>query len=207
MIILFRRGDGTVVIFIEMKSIRGRISPAQKQMRADVLPTGVIYYMARSAEAALTAVWREGAPFRKAWTQIAVEPWAGPFPDPTLRLPLHPLVTAERREEKQRYRLRKAAREAAPLAAAAAAVAGPAEMTRIAAVGGIAVPPRNISPIPPPAAAVNTATKKPQSTVRHLNPGRDRYRERNRDRHRPGYMAAYMRRRRAAASQAGDLSV
>jgi hypothetical protein len=111
MLILFRRGGGTIVIFIEMKSIRGRVSRAQKQMRADVLPTGVRWYMARSAVAALTALWREGVPFRKAWTPPALEPWAGPFPDPTLRLPLHPLVTAERREEKRRYRLRRQARE------------------------------------------------------------------------------------------------
>jgi hypothetical protein len=69
-----------------------------------------------------------------------------------------------------------------------------------------AVPPKMARvAIPPPAAAVNTVAvaaakpKKPRSAGQH--------RERNRDRHRPGYMAAYMRCRRAAASQARDLSV
>ena len=119
--VLLRRANGTRVIFIELKSVRGRMSPAQKQLRDDVLPTGARYYMARTAVAALAALKRERVSFSKTWMPPALEEWAGPFDfdDPTRRLPQHPLVAAERREEKRRYRLRKEAREreAAKLAA------------------------------------------------------------------------------------------
>ena len=87
--VLLRRAGGTCVIFVEMKSIRGRMSPAQKQVRPELLPTGAKYYMARTAVAALAALKREGVPFRKPWTPPEIEDWAGPFDflDPTRRLP------------------------------------------------------------------------------------------------------------------------
>jgi hypothetical protein len=112
-LVLLRHANGTRVIFIELKSVRGRMSPAQKQLRDDVLPTGARYYMARTAAAALAALKRERVPFSKTWTPPALEEWAGPFDfdDPTRRLPQHPVVAAERREEKRRYRLRKEIRE------------------------------------------------------------------------------------------------
>jgi hypothetical protein len=118
LVLASRQGGGTRVIFIEMKSIRGRISPAQKQMRADVVLTGAVWLMARTARAAMTGLFLEGVHFRKAWTLPALEEWEGPFREIS-RLPVHPLVAAERREEKRRYRLRKEMREreAAQLAA------------------------------------------------------------------------------------------
>jgi hypothetical protein len=120
-LVLARWGGSTRVIFIEMKSIRGRISRAQKQMRVDVVPTGAVWLMARTARAALTGLLLEleGAHFRKTWTPPALEDWEGPFREIS-RLPVHPLVAAERREAKRRYRLRKEIREreAAQLAAA-----------------------------------------------------------------------------------------
>jgi hypothetical protein len=108
--LLVRHADGTRVIFIELKSCRGRVTPVQKQVRAELMPTGARWYMARTAQAALAAISREGAPFRKAWTPAQLEPWQGPFENLT-RLPQCSVVTAERREEKRRYRLRKEIRE------------------------------------------------------------------------------------------------
>src|SRR6516165_4830102 len=53
--LLHRHADSTRVIFIELKSCRGRVTPVQKQVRAEMLPTGARWYMARTANAALTA--------------------------------------------------------------------------------------------------------------------------------------------------------
>jgi hypothetical protein len=57
--------------------------------------------------------------FRRKWEPPHLQPWEGPFADPTQRLPQHPKVAAERQEAKRRYRLRQAMRgaEAAKLAA------------------------------------------------------------------------------------------
>jgi hypothetical protein len=75
--------------------------------------------MARTARAALMALHLTGVVFRCKYKPPKLKAWEGPFPDPTRRLPQHPVVAAERREEKQRYRLRKELREkeAAQLAA------------------------------------------------------------------------------------------
>ena len=118
--VLVHRAAGTLVIFLELKSHRGKVSKVQKQVRAELLPTGAVWWMARSARAAMTALHRSGVPFRRKWKPPRLEEWEGPFSDPTHRLPQHPLVTIEWREEKRRYRLRKRirAREAARLAAA-----------------------------------------------------------------------------------------
>jgi hypothetical protein len=115
-LVMHRGNSGTIVIFIELKSPRGRVSAVQQQVREEMLPAGVRWYMARSAQAGLTCLYREGVPFCKAWTPCALEPWEGPFSEPR-RLPAHPKVRAERREAKRRYRLRKEmrAREAAKL--------------------------------------------------------------------------------------------
>jgi hypothetical protein len=125
-LVLFRRAGGTLVIFIELKSRRGRVSPVQKQVRAEMLPTGAVWWMARSARAALMALHLTGVVFRCKYKPPKLKAWEGPFPDPTRRLPQHPVVAAERREEKQRYRLRKEIRErdAAQLAAGREAAAG-----------------------------------------------------------------------------------
>jgi len=42
-LVLFRHDTGTLVIFIELKSRRGRVSPVQKQVRAEMLPTGAVW--------------------------------------------------------------------------------------------------------------------------------------------------------------------
>jgi hypothetical protein len=47
--VLLRHAGGTLVIFIELKSHRGKVSRVQKQVRAEMLPTGAVWWMARSA--------------------------------------------------------------------------------------------------------------------------------------------------------------
>ena len=77
------------------------------------------WWLARSARAAMMALHLSGMVFRRKWQPPQLALWEGPFADPAQRLPQHPGVAAERREEKRRYRLRQAmrAREAATLAA------------------------------------------------------------------------------------------
>jgi hypothetical protein len=118
-LVLFRRDTGTVVIFIELKSRRGVASKVQKQIRVEMLPAGAVWWMARTARAAMMALHLSGVVFRRKWEPPQLLPWEGPFTDPTRRLPQHPNVAAERREAKRRYRLRWAmrARKAAKLAA------------------------------------------------------------------------------------------
>jgi hypothetical protein len=110
-------------IFLELKSRRGVASKVQKQIRTEMLPAGAVWWMARSARAAMMALHLSGVVFRRKWEAPQLQPWEGPFPDPTQRLPQHPGVAAERRDEKRRYRLRQAirAREEAKSAAARAA--------------------------------------------------------------------------------------
>jgi hypothetical protein len=72
-----------------------------------MLPAGVV----RSARAALMTLHLSGVVFRRKWEPPQLQPWEGPFSDPTQRLPQHPRVARERAEAKARYRLRRAMRE------------------------------------------------------------------------------------------------
>jgi hypothetical protein len=74
--------------------------------------------MARSAEAAMMALHSSGVPLGN-WDPPPLEPWEGPFGDPTQRLPRHPEVAVEQREGRRRYRLRRAMREREAALAAA----------------------------------------------------------------------------------------
>jgi hypothetical protein len=98
-------------IFLELKSRRGLASKAQKQLRLEMLPAGAVWWMARSARAAMMALHLSGVVFRRKWKPPPLKPWEGPFADPTQRLPQHPVVAAQKREEQRRYRLREAMRE------------------------------------------------------------------------------------------------
>jgi hypothetical protein len=113
--ILYRRKPSnrcrTYVVFIELKAPHGVASRSQKRTRLEMLPTGAKWLMARTARAAMTALHHEGVPFCQPWTPSELEPWEGPFFDPTRRLPQHPEVAAERREAARRYRLRREIRE------------------------------------------------------------------------------------------------
>jgi hypothetical protein len=119
-LVVYRHATGIIVIFIELKSRRGVASKAQKQLRLEILPAGAVWWMARSARAAMMALHLSGVVFRRKWEPPAQpQPWEGPFADPAQRLPQHPKVAAERQEAKRRYRLRQTMRagEAAKLAA------------------------------------------------------------------------------------------
>ena len=100
-------------IFIELKSRAGVASKAQKQVRLELLPAGAVWWMARSARAAMTALHLEGVVFRREWKKPPrLQPWEGPFADPTQRLPQAPDVAAQRRAANKRWRLRRANRDA-----------------------------------------------------------------------------------------------
>ena len=100
-------------IFIELKSRAGVASKTQKQARAAMLPAGAVWYMARSARAAMTALYRSGVAFRRQWVPPQLKPWEGPFDDPHQRLPQHPEIKLYRRAAQKRYRQRLRARKAA----------------------------------------------------------------------------------------------
>jgi hypothetical protein len=95
-----------IPIFVELKSRAGVASKAQKQIRAELLPAGATWWMARSARAALTALYLSGVVFRRKWKPPRLKPWEGPFADPTQRLPQAPDVAARRRAARQRWRER-----------------------------------------------------------------------------------------------------
>jgi hypothetical protein len=123
-IVLFRHVTVTIVIFIELKSRRGVASKAQKQIRLEMLPAGAVWWMARSARAALLALHRSGVVFRRPWKPPRLKPWEGPFTDPTQRLPQAPDVAARRRAARRASRERQRARESAKLATARGDTAG-----------------------------------------------------------------------------------
>jgi hypothetical protein len=87
-------------------------SGVQKQVRAELLAAGAEWWMARSANAAMTALYRSGVAFRRPWEPPPLESWEGPFANPNQRLPQEPGVAARRREEQRRYRDRRRARKA-----------------------------------------------------------------------------------------------
>jgi hypothetical protein len=93
-----------------------RLRKTQKQFRLEALAAGCTWSMARSANAAMTVLYRAGVTFRQPWKPPPLQPWEGPFADPHKRLPQHPEVATRRREEQRRYRERKRARKAAEIA-------------------------------------------------------------------------------------------
>jgi hypothetical protein len=99
-------------IFVELKSRRGVASKVQKQIRAEMLPSGASCWMARSARAAQMALHLSGVIFRRKWRPPRLKPWEGPFADPMRRLPQAPDVAARRRAARRRSRERQRARNA-----------------------------------------------------------------------------------------------
>jgi hypothetical protein len=93
-----------LVVFVELKSVSGIASKAQKQIRSELLSVGCRWWMARSARAALTALYRMGVPFRRPRRPPVLQPWEGPFTRDEARLPQHPKVACERREFNRRWR-------------------------------------------------------------------------------------------------------
>jgi hypothetical protein len=125
--VFHRRGDRTKIVFIELKSKRGTVSDAQKQVRVELLRVGCKYWLARSARGALAALVRSGVRFRHPWQPPQLAQWEGPFPDPTKKMPWAPSVLAqwkqEKREQRQRYLARMTARQNEGAAASAGTTA------------------------------------------------------------------------------------
>jgi hypothetical protein len=82
--------DGGRPIFVELKSRAGVATKSQKQVRVELLPAGATWWMARSARAAMMALHLSGVVFRRHWKPPGLQPWEGPFADPTQRLPQAP---------------------------------------------------------------------------------------------------------------------
>jgi len=101
-------------IFIELKSRGGLASKVQKQVRSELLPAGAGWFMARSANAAMMALYRSGVAFRRPWQPPPLEAWEGPFADPNRRLPQAPDVAERKRAYRRRYRERQRAARRAP---------------------------------------------------------------------------------------------
>ena len=119
---------GGRAIFLELKSRRGRPSPAQREAALEIQATGTAWYLARTPAAALTALHMEGVGLGRWRPPKRLRPWEGPFSDPNQRLPMNPQVAREQRAARRRWRARARARqrEAARLEAqSAAAISGP----------------------------------------------------------------------------------
>jgi len=119
MIISARRRYARVV-FVEIKSARGLASRVQKQVRDELVRAGAAWWMARSANAAMTAIRAEGVKFRRRWDPPRLAAWEGPWRDPHQRLPQEPRVAAQRRADQRRWNLRYRERKKAERMAAVA---------------------------------------------------------------------------------------
>ena len=82
------------------------------QVRSEMLPAGADWWLVRSARAALMALHLSGVVFRRKWKPPRLQPWEGPFADPTQRLPQAPGVAARRRAARRRWLSRQRARVA-----------------------------------------------------------------------------------------------
>jgi len=106
------------LIGLELKSLSGRVSRAQEEVRLQILRAGGMWVMVRTARAALVALHRLGVPFRRAWKPPALEPWEEPVSDPAQVTVWHPEVLRQWRDDKKQWRLRQQrVRKAAKLAA------------------------------------------------------------------------------------------
>ena len=113
-------------IGIEMKSPGGRCSPAQKAVRLEMIAAGCVWWESRSANGAMVALAESGVKFRKIvhadgtverWKKPRLADWEKPRRDPAEPRPLHPVVAAERRAARQRWRERQQGRETPPISA------------------------------------------------------------------------------------------
>ena len=116
--VFHRRGKHTKIIFVELKSRRGKVSDAQKQVREELLRINADWWLAFNAEAALKALRLSGIRFLRPWRMPRLAPWHGPFRDPTLPLPVAPEVVEERRDAQRRATARRRERREAARAAA-----------------------------------------------------------------------------------------
>jgi len=89
-------------IGIELKSLFGRVSAAQRQVRDAMLKAGVQWWCCRTATAALTVLYRAGVPLR-GWKPPPLEAWEEPVSDPDHMI-WAPQVLAQWREDRARWR-------------------------------------------------------------------------------------------------------
>jgi hypothetical protein len=110
------------LIGLEMKSIDGRCSAAQRVVREALLRAGADWWVCKSAHGAMWALEQSGVKFRdiarsdgsvERWRQPELEPWEAPRRDPSEPRPMHPRVAAERREASRQRRERQRALKAA----------------------------------------------------------------------------------------------
>ena len=86
-------------ITIELKSRRGQCSPSQRAVREALLRAGAQWWVCRSADEAMWALYKSGVPFRtivhedgtiERWQQPELAPWEVPKRDPRERRPRAP---------------------------------------------------------------------------------------------------------------------
>src|SRR5262249_34205159 len=101
----------------------------------EMIAAGCVWWESRSANGAMVALAESGLKFRKIvhadgtverWKKPRLADWEKPRRDPAEPRPLHPVVAAERRAARRRWRLRQAnrAHETAKLVAERDAAAG-----------------------------------------------------------------------------------
>ncbi|MBV9563163.1 MAG: hypothetical protein JOY90_22370 [Bradyrhizobium sp.] len=123
LILHWTKRSGCIVVGIELKSPAGRCSRGQRETRERLLRAGVIWWEAKSANAALVAIVESGVKLRKTivkengkverWKKPRLADWEKPRRDPAERRPLHPDVSTQRRAARQRWRERQRIRDAA----------------------------------------------------------------------------------------------
>lgn len=108
-------------IAVELKSPSSRCSASQKDVRLKLIAAGVIWWEARTANAAMVAIAESGVRFReikehgvvRRWKRPRLADWEQPRRDPAARLAQHPDVARKRRFALRRWRARRLEREAA----------------------------------------------------------------------------------------------
>ena len=95
------------LVFVELKGPTGRPSKNQKKRRSELKAMGAEWWWARSFHAALAALRRYGAPFRKPLRLRPLEEWEGPFTGDEQRVARHPKAREQEREAKERRRQRR----------------------------------------------------------------------------------------------------
>jgi hypothetical protein len=117
------------LIGLELKSPQGTTcSPSRRATRAALLRAGIhAWWKCRSANAAMWALAKSGVRFREIvhadgtvehWKKPRLADWEKPRRDPAEPRPLHPVVAAQRRAARQRWRERQRVGDAAQRAAA-----------------------------------------------------------------------------------------
>ena len=104
-------------VAVELKSPTGTLSPAQREARLKILAGGGVWWLCKSANAAMWALAESGVRFREIeredgvverWKQPDLEAWEIPRQGPRERRPMHPASLARARayREHRRERLR-----------------------------------------------------------------------------------------------------